>query len=38
MIFNREKQQLMLEGNLLSREDVKKTCCQLYRRNAGISV
>lgn len=23
MIFNREEQQLMLEGNLLSREDVK---------------
>ena len=24
MIFNREEQQLMLEGNLLSREDVKR--------------
>lgn len=42
MIFNREEQQLMLEGNLLSREDVKRlvaSCtdatpvflCELYR-------
>ena len=42
MIFNREEQQLMLEGNLLSREDVKRlvaNCtdatpvflCELYR-------
>lgn len=42
MIFNREEQRLMLEGNLLSREDVKRlvaNCtdatpvflCELYR-------